>query len=422
MALPILSNNPVIGEMSLASGTRIGENLARLGAQIGQNLEKKAIYEEAQKAAPELNSAYRNAFNLFQSGDTAGGFETLFNVSTKYAGNPLLSKMNEMAFKAGNEMSDAYMQRQMLGYRYGSGGGKTQLTPSEVDAQFETESDVLNQMPTNDEPDLTREPSGGIIPDADPETGAIVNDKMPVVQTTRMENKGPTQQQKIASMAPEQRAQASQGAIATDQDSPEGFETFDIPKDLQSFFMGATAIGLPKESTTTTSKTGNRSMSSRGTYSRNESNTETTTDPKVREETKKNFDAITKAAATLKSSEGITKAAKAAGGFQNLQRAAQRTGLKESNLITWPGNEKAIAISDAEMKAFDAIQSLPVTASSSGAKFFGVPAKGNANNVQIPRSLVNALKANPRDAQAISQLKEMFGDRADKVLSKIISQ
>ena len=429
MALPVLSVNPVVGNMALESGTRIGSNLARLGAEIGANLEKKAIYEEAQQAAPELNAAYRNAFSLFQSGDTATGFQQLFDVSTKYAGNPILSKMNEMAFRAGNELSTAYLQKEMAGLRF-NGTRSPAMTSEEVDAQFTApdgqEVDVSAEMPVQDEVDMTAEPTGGLIP----ESGPVIQTQPRGPQVQTQPPSKVSSQQQIAAMPPQQRMEASQGVIANDNDMEENFETFTVPEKLRPYFMGASAIGLPKESSTSIS--GTKNVSSKGTYSRSE--TETKTSPRVPEETKKNFDAITKAASTLDASAAVQKAIEKAGGFDNLQIAPPKPGLKETYALTWPGNTGEtdkdgktksgdIQISKEDYNAFLAIKSLPVTAAQSGAKFFGTKSSPSSNGkARVPNEIVKALKANPRDPQAIKYLEENYGENASYLQRQIVSQ
>lgn len=419
----------------MSSGVRIGDNLARLGREIGDNLEKKAIYDEAQAIAPELNAAYRNAFNLLQSGNTGEGYNQLFSVATKYATNPIVAKMNEMALRAGGELSDAFLRKQIASSRtFASGNG---LTPGQVDAQFdggaqtipgsENEVDVTGELPTN-EPDLTADPTGGVIPNM----GGIVNDKLPKVQTSpsgRMASQSvaPSVQQgqspaQIAALPPQQYAEASQGAIAGEKESQDGFDTFDVPEKLRPYFMGASQIGLPMKSKTSVSDTKN--VSSKGTYSRGQTSTKTT--PEVDEKIREGWQAMTKAASNLEASAAVQDAIKKSGGFDNLQVAPTKQGLggKESYALTWPGNsEKAVPISKEDYNSFLAIKSLPVTASQTGAKFFGASSPATANGkARVPNEIVSALKANPNDPKANQYLKETFGENAGYLRNKIIGQ
>lgn len=419
MALPILQNNPIIGETAMRGGAMIANSLANLGASIKDNLEKEALLNEAREAAPYLTSTYKNAFSAFQAGDIGTGYSQLIDAATRYPGNPLINNINKMAIQAGQGMADAVMQREMMGIRYGN--RPESLSPSQVDAQFDGtppstgEVDVTGELP-QEEPDMTMDPTGGVIPGGG----------MPVGQT--QSSPQPTPQQKIASMAPDQRAQASAPALDTNGVSENDFEVYQVPEKLRPFFLGASGIGLPKKSDTSVSES--KTVNSRGTYSR--SQTKSTSDPKVSKETKENFDAVMKSAGTLNASQGIQKAIKSAGGFQNLQRAEQSGGGygKEQNAITWPGNEgKPIQVSDEEMKAFDAIQSLPAMASGNGAKFFGISSEKQppgvrmeAKSVGVPRSIVEALKSNPRDANAIAELKRRFGTDAERIQQQIISR
>lgn len=405
----------------MSSGIRIGDSLARLGQQIGENLEKKAVYDEAQAIAPELNAAYRNAFNLFQSGKTGEGYNQLFGVATKYATNPIVARMNEMALRAGGELSDAFLRKQIASSRTFSGGGAG-LTPNQVDAQFD--GDQTGVIPgTNPQTEAAQAlpndwGSNPDNPDNIPETnGIIVNDN-----PQSNANPQPTPAQ-IAALPPQQYAQASQGAIAGEKDSQDGFDTFNVPEKLRPYFMGASQIGLPMKSKTSVSDT--KSVSSKGTYSRGQTSTKST--PEVDEKTREGWQAMTKAASTLDASAPVQEAIKKAGGFDNLQVTPGRDARgSETAALTWPNRpkeEKAIPISKEDYNAFLAIKSLPVTASQTGAKFFGASSPATAGGkARVPNEIISALKANPNDQKANQYLKETFGENAGYLRNKIIGQ
>lgn len=432
MALPVLQNNPVIGEMAMRGSSSIVDGLANLGASIKENLEKEAILTEAREAAPFLNAAYQNAFSAFRSGDIGEGYGILIDATTKYPTNPLVANLNKMALAAGQSLASSTVDLEIAKAR-SSGGGNKGLLPSQVDAQF-NEADPNGIVPTSTDPNPPDWQENQDNPDniplvedsTQPNSGPVVQTQKPIVND---KSQGPTQQQKIAGMDPTKRAQVSSPVLDTEGVSEDAFEVYEVPEDLRPFFLEAKGIGLPKKSETSVSDT--KTVNSRGTYSRSQN--KSTSDPKVSKETKDNFDAVMKSAGTLKSSQGIQKAIKEAGGFQNLQRAEQTNGAygKEQNAITWPGNTgKPIQVSDSEMKAFDAIQSLPAMASTSGAKFFGAPVKDKslpvgtkleAKKVGVPRAVVEALKANPRDANAIAELRKQFGADAERIQMQIVN-
>jgi hypothetical protein len=202
------------------------------------------------------------------------------------------------------------------------------------------DSQAQAPLPTEDVA-MDQEPSNGTIAGTEPQPD-------PAQQNTQ-----------FASMDPSQRASETQQVYKINQkqaaESINGnYHSFKIDPEDQAY-IGGSEVLIPVEGENSTS------ISEREDSKGNLSATKTTTfgEKKPNKEMQQNFDDSIKGVAILKKSQSVQDAMKAAGGFDKLMIASPKGGYNEKPALTFPGSDKRYNVSEAEMKAFEAITALP---------------------------------------------------------------
>lgn len=163
-------------------GATSAETLAELGVQIGGIFERRAQEAQLQRALPVMQTAFQQSIQDFDAGRSAAGYARIVDVAMQYPNNPMVQRMAQMAFNAGQAVEDSYLARERSRLRGGGGGGGggMGLTDEQMDEYLTTGVIPAAQGPT-DQAATTR----GVVPPA-PAPPVATTPQPPVVEPEAM--------------------------------------------------------------------------------------------------------------------------------------------------------------------------------------------------------------------------------------------